>query len=119
MSRKNSVTRIENERSHFRIKIHLDATLRMKSEKFKARIIDMSSGGLKMECSHIIPVDEDVTLHFMVNHYRIAVRCKIVRSEKGEDDKYYYGAKYIFVSAPDLKAINSFLFEIQALTRWQ
>jgi len=115
-----TAARIRNKRDYFRIRVNLDAVLQLDGEKFNVKIVDMSTSGLRIECDRVFPVTENITLRFMLHHHNVALRCSIVHAEaaKDEDELYYYGVKYTFVSVYDLRVITSYTFEAEARSRW-
>ena len=115
----NTMVQTKNMRDHFRVHVGLNATLQLSGEKHNAKIVDISSGGMRIECTKSLPIDEHMTVRVMVHNNRVAVRCKVTREVMSDAAVYHYGVKYIFVNASDLKIINSFVLEMQALTRWQ
>jgi len=121
MTSDNTAAQVKNKRDYSRIRIDLDAVLQLNSEKLNVKIVDMSSSGLRIESGRALPLTENIALRFALNHHHVALRCSIVHAEvsSDEDEMYYYGVKYVFVSVYDLRVITSYTFEAESKSYWK
>ena len=121
-----------NRREHMRVRADLEATVRLNEEKYSAKIIDISAGGIKMVSEKLLPIDEIIPVEFMLVGAeteasggaavsrspagRLIALCKIVRMEVVGNENIY-GAKFEAINEPNLKKINAFVFDTQVASR--
>jgi c-di-GMP-binding flagellar brake protein YcgR len=109
----------ENMREFFRAAIDMEATIQSKGYRHSAKIVDISAGGLKIESDQVFMVGENVTVEFNVHNMRLRKTCKIVHALLGAATQNIFGCRFEYVNDSDLKKINSYVFELQAASRWK
>jgi c-di-GMP-binding flagellar brake protein YcgR len=107
-----------NRRVFFRVGTNIDAILQVRSNKYLAKIVDISTGGLQLVSSGEMLANEMVTINFDLYKQKVTAYSKIVRAVKGDDSEFLYGCKYEYIDDLDMQKICSFLFDTQAMERW-
>lgn len=96
-------------RHSFRILIRLEAILE-KGDVFFGSSVDLSKGGMLVECNHEFGEGDEVRLRFFLPGYQeIAVAGKIMRVEKLVLQKFRYGVQFKGLSVPEQQAVSNFV----------
>jgi len=122
-----------NRREHLRVQTGLHAILRLNEQKYSAKIVDISAGGVKLTSEQALPVDEIMTVEFTLpanksgtidtsavgrTETRLMVACKVVHAAAEGEKENTYGVKFEAVNEVDLKRISTFVVDTQISSRF-
>lgn len=112
-----TVIQDEDKRGSFRVSIEVDATLRFNEVSHPIKIIDMSSGGMRVESDQVLTLDDLVTVSFDIETKRMLILCKVVRVSVNKESPNSYGLQFHHLINVGSDKLNSFLYNKQISSR--
>lgn len=97
-------------RQSFRILVRLEAQLGKDGEVFFGNSVDVSKGGMLLECGRELKEDFEIQLRFFLpGQKEVSVVGQVVRTEKVVFHKFRYGIQFKDLTPQDQKAIADFV----------
>ena len=92
--------------------VHFDKDFRKDIEDI-GRTLDISEGGILLECTQQLPKNTQVELNLAISEEIITVRGEVVHTAPSPyADKFDIGIKFTLISKPEKEIINKFLANI-------
>jgi hemerythrin len=114
-----TVIQTVNNREHFRVPTNLKAKLRIFDSTYTVDILDISVGGLMINCPEFLETGSIVTVEFVVQNKPIKTDCKVVRTITQMGKSNTYGLMFDNISAYGSDEVSSYVFNRQTLLRAQ
>jgi hypothetical protein len=99
-------------RRHKRFELSLTLAYQWGMMKGTLRTVDLSLGGVKIQTTIPIPVDERLDLTILMRNEAVKPGGRVVRSDHSSNGKYDVGISFETISPECLKRLDRFLFGI-------